>query len=319
MSDPTREESPQLEYAPPPGAAWISRHRKLLIVVALSIAMAVPIWRNWESLKHRAVWLYWSRRAAAHVMPASSAAVTVHGPDASQIAATNPDYQPVEPFFTLASSQQNVRYVPVALRELLELDGRLSSMRSSLSPAIFMGTVHRLDGTPRLVIITGQSEFDSHALLSSIDTAVLPLPGWFDPIPAARGMSFRMSVGHGSYAPATYLTGTIDSQDPSHLVIPYVLTESTPIVLRRTGDFAAADSQLQPSRIVGQGEIDVHLQNDDSLNFSLRGPAQLAVRSMVGDRYAAQQAAEVAEMQRMSRRRPATAGAAATQPSSPSP
>ena len=141
-----------------------------------------------------------SIRAAVHVMP-FNADISIVGPEASRVATTNPDYLPRTPFALVtnrgrppspASTQPWASYNPIAFRELAMLDGRLRSMRSPNGPVIFMGTVHRPDGAPRLVIITGELERDSSSMFHSVGAAVLPLPGWFDPLPPALGTPFNV-------------------------------------------------------------------------------------------------------------------------------
>lgn len=288
MSDPTPEEAPKLEYAPPPGAAWIGRHRKSLIFLALILAIAGPTWWYRESLKTRVLWLYWSHRAAVHVMPTTNP-VSVVGPEANNLVAGNPDYLPSSPFKPLDSTQPAASYNPVAFRELIKLEGRLRSMYIPDGPIIFLGTLHRPDGDPRLVIITGGTEHDSRYMMDSVGAAVLPPPGWFDPIPSAGASYLRLRGGSGPPPqPATYYTGTIDPRDASHVIISYAVSESIDAMLRRAATTrvslpgrpaprpSPADIRGHTPQVIGQGEIDVYLKDDDSLHLAIRGPGQLA-------------------------------------------
>lgn len=312
MSDSpgNQPDSPQLDYARPVRFGWISRHRKLLIGLALLLAVAGPVWWNWQPLKHRALWLYWSHRAATHVMP-EAAIVSITGPEAAQLPTTNPDY--VSPAYTTTKwAQPSASYIPNTFRELSRLDGRLRSMAFPDGPVIFMGTMHRPDGTPRLVIITGGSEMDSRYLLRNTGSAVLPLPGWFDPLPVTGPPLSRGFRGSGPPpTPAAYRTGVRDPKDPSHAVIKYTLSESTTMVARgiaatRAGtglpNATAAEISQVPRKVIGEGEIDVRLGNDDSLNFAIRGPGQLSSTSNQSDPQSLQTAAQQSQQEIAARR-----------------
>jgi hypothetical protein len=318
MPEGTPGKPPTLEYAPRVGLAWIGRHRKWLILLALCFAVAAPTWWYWQSLKARAMWLYWSHRAAVHVMPIN-AEISIIGREASRLATTNPDYVPYSPFKPVASTQPSASYNPIAFRELAKLDGRLRSMGYPDGPVIFMGTVHRPDGKPRLVIITGGSERDCRYMLRNVGAAVLPLPRWFDPLPPASGTPLlRFGGGSGGPPePAAYLSGMIDPRDPSHVVIPYVVSESTTAIIRRMSAAARANTPGAPigpvsaaiirsvrdqtPLVIGQGEIDVHLQNDDSLSFAIRGPGQLAAATIAGDPQSLLQASQASQAQHVAR------------------
>ena len=75
---------PTLEYAKRTRLAWISRHRILLISIALLLAIAAPIAWYWVPLTHRVLWITRSRRAAAHVMP-RGLPISIIGPEATEV------------------------------------------------------------------------------------------------------------------------------------------------------------------------------------------------------------------------------------------
>src|SRR5262245_47719403 len=128
MSEPAPDPAavPTLEYGRRSRLAWVSRHRKKLIVLALLTAAGILLYRNGQALKHRALWLYWSRQAAKHVMPAD------------------------------ADGQLAASYLPNEYVELRNVDRRVTLTGAKDGPILFMGTLHRPDGTPRLVIVAGR-------------------------------------------------------------------------------------------------------------------------------------------------------------------
>lgn len=300
MSDQPPQNPSPLQYAPRRRVAWYARRRNWLMITFLCIVIAAPLWWYWQPLALRAQWLYWSHRAAGHVMPAG-ADVSVIGPQAGAIPTTNPDYLPMSIYQPLASTQPAASYYPIAFRELSRIDGRLAPIAAAKAPVIFMGTVRRPDGTPRLVILNGAVERDSRSMTRGINTTVLPLPRWFDPLPPAGGAAIIGSRGAGSGrppVPAAYLTATIDPRDPSHLIIPYNLLESATAVAQRVRAAARAvdpDGPLptglttDPPQPTAQGELDVHLQNDDTVRFILRGPGQLPTAPIVATPQSPQQ------------------------------
>lgn len=299
MSEQTPQNLPSLEYAARPRLAWVSRHRRWLIPMALCVGFAGSILWFWRPLSTRVRWLYWSHRAAIHVMPAG-ADVSVVGPQAATMPAGNPDYVPTSPYRFLASTQPSASYSPIAFRELVRLDGRFDSMPNRTGPVIFIGTVPRPDGTPRLLILTGGYERDSRNMLRTVGALVLPLPLWFDPLPPIPSTTaapvIRLGGGSGRPPePIVFLTGTIDSKDASHLIIPYMLLESYSAMVQRlraaarAADPTAPDAalpatvQTQMAQATAQGELDVYLQNDDSLRFTVRGPGQLPTTTLAAD------------------------------------
>jgi len=72
--------TPTLDYAQRPPLAWVSRHRRILIFLALCFAIIGPIWWYWSPLKTRVLWLYWTRQAAAHRMPEKSVDLFIRDP-----------------------------------------------------------------------------------------------------------------------------------------------------------------------------------------------------------------------------------------------
>lgn len=298
-----------LEYAVRPRLAWVSRNKRFLIFLAMFMAISAPIGWYWKPLKHRVQWLYWSHQATKHVMP-QGAVTSIVGREAAILPTTNPDYLPRSPYAPIASTQPAASYNPVVFQNLSTLDGRLQSVGTS-GPVIFIGKAVRPDGTPRLVVLTGGREMDFRYLLRSVRAAVLPLPGWFDPLPATGAVIPR----GGGYSgpppqPATYLTASLDPKDPSHITIPYFVSESTTAIARAIAAtrssvpgepsprITADDLRDQVPKEVGRGEIDVFLQNDDTIRFTVRGPGRAATTSVAADPASLNQAAAAFQAQR---------------------
>lgn len=303
--------TPTLEYSKRPHLAWVSRHARLLIVLVLLLTIGGSTWWYWQPLKRRIQWLYWSHQAAKHVMP-HGAVISIVGPEAARLPTTNPDYLPRSPYAPLAATQPSASYVPVVYQELSKMDGRLQSVSGRDGPVIFIGKAMRPDGTPRLVVLTGAREMDDRYLLRSVGAAVLPLPGWFDPLPPSVGILIGRGGGYSGPPPqpATYLTGSLDPKDPSHIVIPYFVSESTTAMARAVAAsrasmpgspaprIMAADLRDRVPREIGRGEIDVYLKNDDTLTFTVRGPGTAAVTTIAADPASIDQAAAAYMAQR---------------------
>jgi hypothetical protein len=267
-SDP----QPTPDYAPAPRLRWIGRHRKLLIFAAFCIAAAMPIYWYWAPLKYRVLWLYWSRQAAAHVMPVQAMDVTIRDPArVNLVPTTNPDYvvytATPPAMFTGNPPAPSAMYAPLPYRHLQLLDARLNITGGPGIAVLFMGTLRRPDGTPRLVIVTGGSGVSSN-LLAMTKTLVLPLPQWNDPLPPGRAAHLGMAMGFSGPPPIpTQLkTGVIDPTDPTHIVFEFIARPPVtgPAALRGPGTRPADNA------VTGGGIIDAHLQNDDSLAFKLR-------------------------------------------------
>src|SRR5262245_29637765 len=87
-SEPTQ---PTLEYGHQGSLAWAGRHRRKLILLAILLAIAGPIAWYFKPLKHRALWLYWSHRAATHPMPWALPAITSDPTEIARLG-SNPEY-----------------------------------------------------------------------------------------------------------------------------------------------------------------------------------------------------------------------------------
>jgi hypothetical protein len=243
----------------------------MLILFAFCIAVAIPIYWYWTPLKHRALWLYWSRRAAAHVMPTHSVDVTIRDPArVNLVPTTNPDYvvyaAAPPPMFTGITPAPSAMYAPLSYRHLQQFDARLNITGGPSIPVLFMGTLRRPDGTPRLVIVTGGSGVSSN-ILAMTGTLVLPLPKWNDPLPPSSVSHLGMGMGYSGPPPIPTLlkTGVIDPSDPTQITFEF--TAGQP---RFSPAARGATAPPSTNPVGGGGIIDAHLQNDDSLAFKLR-------------------------------------------------
>jgi hypothetical protein len=260
------------DYAPPPRLPWVGRHRKMLIFAAFCIAIAIPIYWYWAPLKHRVLWLYWSRQAAAHVMPEHAMEVVIRDPArVNLVPTTNPDYvvyaAAPPPMFTGNFPPPSTVYAPLPYRHLQLLDARLNITGGPGIPVLFMGTLRRPDGTSRLVIVTGGSGVSSN-ILAMTETLVLPLPKWNDPLPpgSVTHLGMGMAFSGPPPIPTQLKTGAMDPMDATHIVFEFTARPpaTSPAALRGPGTRPADNA------ITGGGIIDAHLQNDDSLAFTLR-------------------------------------------------
>jgi hypothetical protein len=250
---------PTLEYAKRPALAWVSRHRRLLIFVALCLAIGGPIWWYWAPLKHRVLWLYWFHQAAQYQMPAKAVDVFIDDPAKVKLASSNPD------FITPANRGSTLSFCPVVYRRLLQYDSRLNLTGGNDRPVAFMGTLHRPDGMPRLVIVSGYSGITSN-LLGLTSVLVLPPPRWSDPLPPASTNRIGRGMG-GSGPPPTETrlrSGVIDPTDSSHISFEFEAGPRGGFLRTRGGTTAPVWT------ISATGIIDAHLQNDDSIAFTLR-------------------------------------------------
>lgn len=206
---------PTLEYGRRSRFGFIGRNRKKLIFLALCIAIGVPIYRNWEPLKRRALWIYWAHRAAAFQMPAQPFERVIIDPDRAKAAvAANSDY--------LMSGNVAI-YAPLAYRRLVELDPRIPKTPGSilLADVVFMGTMIQPDGTPRLVIVTEDVDWKVRPYY----IFVFPIPRWVDPLPPANkstppwAMRGFISSYYVERKPSPAYTGVLNPKDRSHLII----------------------------------------------------------------------------------------------------
>jgi hypothetical protein len=268
---PPTPDTPPLDYVQPPPLPFVGRHRKKLIFLALFAAVAIPMWRYWEPLKHRVLWLYWSRAAAAHVMPAKPADLLVSDPAAiRKTLAANPD------FIAVATRGAGAAYWPVAYRELSKVDPRLPPVGLSGDALAFMGTLHRPDGTVRFVAVTGCTGLTA-GVLYDVSVRVIPTPAWRDPPPTLAVTGGRSGFGYSGPPPTmTRLkSGTRDPKDPTHLIFEFEIGPR--------GSFAGSRrSATQPWIVEATGIIDAFLKNDDSMAFSLRSVTGTSLNVRIG-------------------------------------
>lgn len=234
--------------------AWVSRHRRLLIFLAICIGIGGSIYWYWTPLKRRATWLYYSRQAAAHVMPAVA---TAH-------------------------------YTPPSYQNLLSVDSRLDLIGGKSTPVIFMGTLKRPDGTPRLVIITG-GRGTSQKLLDGTRVLVLPIPKLLESPPPPLGPRTHEVGTIYSGPPPIYTqmrTGRVDPNDRSRIAIEFTAEPSMfyqlqlADVLSSTTQSGVTSISLQPATnpAPAGGMIDAYLRNDDSIEFRPRSSLGLPDR-----------------------------------------
>lgn len=235
---PPPEEPQTLDYGNHPPLAWVGRNRRKLILLALLGAMIGPVVWYWPQIRYRVLWVYWSKQAAAYQTT----------PNLPLAAALDNLVQPAPPldpgYLTVegpADSPTRIIHTPRPVRELAMLDPRLLGLQRA--GIAFVGTMHRPDGTPRLVIINNSQDARSYRVdstgrvMAPPPTApnfiVLSMPGWFDPIPPVT-----VAVAGGPQFLGRVMTGKLDPNDPSHLIL-----------------------NLDTPR---QGTLHLYLQNDDS-------------------------------------------------------
>lgn len=269
MAEESAQSSPQtLEYAKRPKLAWVGRHRKLFICLSLLIAVSIPLGWFWQPLKHRVLWLYWFQQATQYRMPGKSVDLQI---DSNTVPLPASDHVT----FTSGSLTTAI-FNPHVYRKLLQYDSRLGITGGADQPVAFMGVLKRPDGTPRLVIASGGSGMTSSPLANT-SIVVLPLPSWNDPLPPAAFT--RLPRGRGGYSgppptPSRLRSGVVDPSNPSHIVFEF---EAGPQGRTTARPLATSAPATMPTWTVSAtGIIDAHLQNDDSISFT--------VRSFTGDR-----------------------------------
>lgn len=263
MSTPSDPRPPELHYAPPPRLAWVGRHRRALITVALLVAVGVPGYHYRQTIFDTIRWHYWFRQCLAHQMPADAPLWVSDPQEAAAVLATDSDYTAyaLHPGgrTTPVPTTRPAVYVPRAFRELRDLDGRcrwLDRARFATSPIIFLGARSRPDGQTRLVVIDSAGE-NGYLLLHHTNVMVLPPPRLFD-----RPERLGFSPGHASagfFIPASLRAAQPDPNDPTHLTIAFD-------VYSVHGMFGLPGEK----RRTAEGIIDAYLQNDDSLRVTIR-------------------------------------------------
>lgn len=180
--------APTLEYRNGPRLRWLGRHPRVLIGLALLLALGILAYEYRQSLVHRVRWLYWSHRAANHVMPDKPYSLEIiDNKEVARISLGDPD------FVVKLDSSGRYRYgyyIPTTYKHLQEFDSRLNLTAGISNPIAFMGKRRRPDGTNRLVIITGGADAYKGELIAGANALVLPIPGLFDPLPPLGSMRF---------------------------------------------------------------------------------------------------------------------------------
>lgn len=237
---------PTLEYSNRSRLSWIGRHKKKLIFLAVLIAVSIPIYQYRDSLKHRALWLYWGHRAATFQMPAGINLVVDDPAEVQLLLGSNPDYVRSK----IAPSR--LAYSPITYRQLAKYDPRCELNLIEKEEIVFFGKLTRPDGVKRIVILKG-------AMLgfADLNAVVLPIPRLLEPLPTATTFQLSMGVWHMSDGPdpVELRAAATDPNDPSHLIIQCVLGRPS----------SESPHHVTKAEIVAAGTMDAFLQNDDSL------------------------------------------------------
>lgn len=236
---------PTLEYGHRSRLSWIGRHKKKLIFLAVLIAVSIPIYQYRDSLKHRALWLYWGYRAAKFQMPAGINLVVDDPADVQRLLASNPD------FVRSRIAPSRLAYSPITYRQLAKYDPRCELNLIEKEEIVFFGKLTRPDGVERIVVLKG-------AMLgfTGMNAIVLPIPRLFEALPTAATFQIPMGVWHMSDGPdpVELRAAAKDPNDPSHLIIQSILGRPS----------WEAPHHVTKAEIVAAGTMEAFLQNDDS-------------------------------------------------------
>lgn len=246
MSDRTllesqSQRSARLEYARRMPLSWVSKRRTPLILAACILFISGAIYWFWTPLTHWIAWNYCIRQAAAHVMPG------------------------------VASGHYN----PQTYRNLYSVDSRLQLIGGESGHVIFIGTLKRPDGTPRLVIITG-GRGNSERLLEGTRALVLPVPSLLKlapPAPVLKPRQHEYGTVVIGWSPRTtqMRSGIIDPSNPSHVAIAFTVDPpffSASQIAVAMGATTHPDEMPTDPAPAG-GMIDAYLRDDDSIAFRL--------------------------------------------------
>jgi hypothetical protein len=227
-----------LDYAKRTRLAWISRHRRMLLSIAIAVLLASGIYRFWTPVAEHVRWVYWSRQCAAFRMPADVKPI-IDDPAEQKKFAADPNYVAI----TALNGKHVLLYEPVCGQRIAQLDARFNWIGDARSgrPISFVGTMRRPDGKERIVFIRG-GELNGCNLVVELPVLIVPKPGIFDKRPidsaspffAYSGQSAALNVGEAQ----------LDPNDAGHLRIP-----------------------LQSD--TSNGMLHARLQDDDSLLLSL--------------------------------------------------
>lgn len=253
-------ERPTLDYDHRVRLRIVGRHKKKLIFLALCLAIAISVYRNWGPLKHRVLWLYWFNQAMAFRMPEKPVDLRIHDPkNAAQAMAEDLAYVRSK---VANTGNIPVEYLPNVYRRLFEQDSRLNLTTGNGHAVAFMGRMVRPDGTPRLVIVTHADGYNSQ-ILNRTGVLVLPVPRWNDPLPPA--VSGRHGWGISGSGPipsiARLRSGNLDPADHAHLAFDFVVG---PSIAHFRG------TPWNPDEVRNTGIIDARLTNDDAMKFTIR-------------------------------------------------
>jgi hypothetical protein len=240
---------------------WLRRHWRLLFLIVCATAVLIPCYKHRVTLLARANWIYWSKRAALHSMPTASVPLLRR---VSASGAVESDYVVLRQ--ASATTQPVAAYAPAAYRRLLDIDPRLYQYRPDYDrtdrlPLVYMGTVYRPDGTPRLVIITGSGGYRP---LEGLKVAVLPVASLFDPPPSKPATRLRTKIVWTILCgppprPVELHSGVLDPLNHSRIVLHFVV-----------GDDFVGEPLVSTNRIVGEGDLEVRLQDDDAVKVIVR-------------------------------------------------
>jgi hypothetical protein len=127
-----------------------------------------------------------------------------------------------------------------------------------------MGTLHRPDGTPRLVVIVGFSG-STQQILEDASFYVAPIPKWFDGIPNKTFVQAGQLRFDGTSRATRLMSGVPDALNPTHIELRFEVGGMGNLF--SNGPWTTTDS----------GTIDAYLQNDDSITFTLRNRDKLSL------------------------------------------
>jgi hypothetical protein len=240
---------------------WLRRHWKLLFLIICATAVLIPCYKHRVTLLARANWIYWSKRAASHSMPAASVPL-LHRVSVS--GTVESDYVVLR--HARATTPPVAAYAPAAYRRLLDIDPRLYEFAPGfvpveVAPLVYMGTVYRPDGTPRLVIITGTGGYRP---LEGLKVAVLPVASLLDPPPSKPATRGRTEIVWTILCgppprPVELHSGVLDPLNHPRIVLHFVV-----------GDDFVGEPLVSTDRIVGEGDLEVRLQDDDAVKVIVR-------------------------------------------------
>jgi hypothetical protein len=241
------------------------RRKRIAIRVAIALVVVGGIFNLfyfWNPLSLHVRRWYWARQCLNHVTPPGTVLEERNLTRARALAASSADYLGVGMFGMQSPRPANIAvelfygeppppaayYVPEALRKYWEVSGTWRI----ISAVAFMGRRISPSGHSRLVIVYGSTRNAFRLTTPAPNEYEVYTTGLFSstfvPAPPAA-TSYAGPVG-----PATLSPGVADPADASHITFP----------------FSVGQTDDRPART---GILDVHLNDDDTLTFTIRDPA----------------------------------------------